>query len=77
MTQTDFNFSFPVNPFTEGTHNHILFEHLRVHRAITTRELHHDLKMDTARLRDLRKHLSIECRTIPGVKNDRLYRVRI
>jgi hypothetical protein len=71
-----FRLIFPDNPYTAGTQNHILFEYLKEHRAITTQELHYNLKMDTARIRDLRKHLKIDCRSIPGIRNNRLYKVR-
>ena len=78
--QLDF-FSFPENPFTPNTHNHRLYEHLRTHRAVTTRELHHVLYVETARLRSdirpyLRKHgLDYECKSIPGDTGNRLYKV--
>jgi hypothetical protein len=71
-----FRFIFPDNPYTAGTQNHTLFEYLKEHRAITTQELHYNLRMDTARIRDLRKHLRIDCRSIPGIRNNRLYKVR-
>ena len=75
MNQLDL-FTFPENPFTAGTQNHCLWEYLKTHREITTRILHYKLQMDTARIRDLRKHgLSIKCCSIPGISGDRLYRL--
>ena len=72
--QTELNFS--QNPFSEGSQNHRLWEYLKVHRVVTTKELHHELCMDTARLRDLRKKgLIIECHSIPGDQSSRLYKV--
>jgi hypothetical protein len=70
----------PENPFTLESQNGRLWNVLRHTGYITTKGLH-KLEMDTARLRDVRKALrphliSIECSTIPGVKGDRVYRVR-
>ena len=76
MNQPALNFTFPVNPWNPGTQNYTLFEHMRTHRAVTTKEIH-QMGMDCARVRDLRKKgLKIDCRSIPGVKSNRLYLVR-
>jgi hypothetical protein len=75
MMQTELKF-FPENPFTEGTQNHRLWEYLRLHKAVTTKELHHNLQMDTARIRDMRKKkLVIECQSIPGETGNRIYKI--
>lgn len=79
--QMTLNFDFPENIFTPGTHNHILYEHLKTHRAITTKEIHNNLHVETARLRSdirpyLRKHgLDYVCRAIPGGQGNRLYKI--
>jgi hypothetical protein len=73
--------AFPKNPFTEGTQSHRVFEYLRIHRAITTQELHIDLGCDTARLRSdirpyLRKHgHDYVVKAMEGDGNNRLYKV--
>lgn len=77
MTQADLNFSgYPENPFSKGTQNHRLWEYLKMHRKITTKELHHHLQMDCARVRDMRKRgLLVECTSIPGDPSNRVYQV--
>ena len=79
--QTNLNFDFPENIFTPGTHNYILFEHLKRHREITTKEIHNVLHVETARLRsDIRPHLRKNgydyiVKTIPGENGNRLYKI--
>jgi len=69
----------PENPFTPGTQAYFLYEHLCIHRAVTTKEMHNYLRVDTARIRDCRKYLkaygfNIYCKYLePG---NRLYEVR-
>ena len=80
QARLDFN-GFPENPFRENTHNHILFEHLKIHRAITTKEIHNVLHVETARLRsDIRPYLrkngmDYVVKSIPGEQGNRLYRI--
>lgn len=59
MNQTAFNFNLlPPNPFMHGTGNYRVYEWLQEHRQIYLSELHHTLKVDTARLRtDIRPYL--------------------
>ncbi len=58
MTQLDFNFSFPENPYPEGTQYYRVWEFLREHGAVTTKQLHNHLCVDTARIRsDVRPKL--------------------
>ena len=77
----NFNF-FPENPFNRGTQSYFLYEHLAIHREVTTKELHNYLRVDTARLRSdirpyLRKNgLDHECKSIPGEQGNRVYRIR-
>jgi hypothetical protein len=50
---------------------------MRIFGEISTKELHHELHMDTARLRDLRKKgMIIECISIPGDTSNRLYKLK-
>jgi hypothetical protein len=70
----------PENPFPIESQNGRLWNVLRHQPYITTKGLH-KLGMDTARIRDIRKALkphliNIACEAIPGVKGDRVYRVK-
>jgi transposase len=73
--------AFPKNPFTEGTQSHRVFEYLRLHKAVTTKQLHNELKVDCARVRSdvrpyLRKNgLDYTVKPIPGDPGNRLYKV--
>jgi hypothetical protein len=71
MEQTAMTFeTYPENPFTAGTQNHVLYERLK-RGPIRLSELHRSLRMDTARIRDVRKmlrlrgwHWTVGCRTV-------------
>ena len=71
--------AFPDNPFSPGTQNHKIFEHLRYARAITTREIHR-MGCDTARLRsDVRpilRQYGLDYRCLYIEPGNRLYEVR-
>jgi hypothetical protein len=75
----EFNLTvFPKNPFTEGTHNHALYELLRERREITTKDIHR-MGCETSRIRSdirpfLRKHgLDYVCSYLE--EGNRLYQV--
>jgi hypothetical protein len=83
MMQIPLNFSrrLPPNPYKPDTQCHALYEWLEKYGAITLHEIHHTLKIDTARIRTdvrgfLRKHgLDYIVKAIPGTSN-RLYKIR-
>jgi hypothetical protein len=73
---------YPDLNFSDESQTGQLYKHFKTVGAITTQDLHR-MGMDTARIRDLRgalrdlkEHYDIECKTIPGVKNNRLYVLR-
>jgi FAD synthase len=70
MNQTALNFNpYPENIFTPGTMNHRLYERLKEGPVLLS-ELHREMGMDTARIRDVRNLLlkkygfNIACRII-------------
>lgn len=73
--------NFPVNPYTPGTDYGRAFRWMAKHRRITTAQIHHVLKVDTARIRTdvkryLRKHkLNIICRVIQHEPRNCVYEV--
>lgn len=81
MTQTAFNFerTLPENPYREGTGNYRVYEWLREKQRIRLSELHHTLKVDTARIRTdirpfLRKH-GFDYEVVNIGESEREYRV--
>jgi hypothetical protein len=78
MNQTALNFDaprLPENPFSSNSQNYHVYEWIRNHGQIYLSELHHELKADTARIRDLRK-VGIEIDCIRIREGETLYRVK-
>lgn len=81
MTQTEFNFSFPPNPFTPDTHNWRVWEYLREHGEIDTRTIHQVLHVDCTRVNNCKEKLNLvgydipKARPVEGERGNYLYQV--